>query len=315
MPADFASLAPIPISAAELDGQAVSGQDGQDSQDWKRNVHLLLSAFLISGMLTLATYFVPGIRNIPVLGTVAAESWLWTLNPSLAYVGQGVIMGPATTLHMLLGAVVGWGLLSPLSRYRGWAPGPVDDWETGSKGWLVWTSLAIMLADAVVSLTHVALRAAHRHLSPLLSTVGRRLLGSRLASWLGKGRRGYTAVADDDPSGTVDEPASPLPELSAESHADGGIAAQVSPKEEGDAPPDQQIGNNIVLVGLFLSVVFCVSCIHFVFGDLVPLHATVSAVFVALLLSVMGVRALGEVHALAFPTEASLLTATRHRRT
>ncbi len=44
---------------------------------------------------------------------------------------------------MLLGAVVGWGILSPLAKYQGWAPGPVDDWLTGSRGWLVWTSLAM----------------------------------------------------------------------------------------------------------------------------------------------------------------------------
>ena len=56
-------------------------------------------------------------------------------------------MGPATTLHMLLGAIIGWGVLSPLAKARGWAPGPVEDWNTGSKGWIVWVSLAVMLSS------------------------------------------------------------------------------------------------------------------------------------------------------------------------
>ena len=51
-------------------------------------------------------------------------------------------MGPATTLHMLLGAIIGWGILSPLAKSKGWAPGPVEDWSSGSKGWIVWISLA-----------------------------------------------------------------------------------------------------------------------------------------------------------------------------
>ena len=67
-------------------------------------------------------------------------------------------MGPTVTLHMLLGAVLGWGILSPLAKGKGWAPGKVADWETGSKGWIVWISLAIMLADALVSLGWLVFR-------------------------------------------------------------------------------------------------------------------------------------------------------------
>ncbi len=52
---------------------------------------------------------------------------------------------------MLLGAVVGWGILSPLAKYKGWAPGPVGDWTTGSRGWLVWTSLAMYVSDIIPS--------------------------------------------------------------------------------------------------------------------------------------------------------------------
>ena len=85
---------------------------------------------------TIFSYFVPQIHSIPIFGLPLARKWLWKLNPSPAYVGQGIIMGPATTLHMFLGAVIGWGVLSPLAKSRGWAPGPVENWTHGSKGWM-----------------------------------------------------------------------------------------------------------------------------------------------------------------------------------
>ena len=103
-------------------------------KDWKAKIKLLIYAFAVSAVYTLTTYFIPQLRSVPVLGLPLAQEWLWSLNPSPAYVGQGIIMGPATTLHMLLGAIVGWGFLSPLAKSKGWASGPVNDWTTGSKG-------------------------------------------------------------------------------------------------------------------------------------------------------------------------------------
>lgn len=51
--------------------------------------------------------------------------------------------------------LVGWGVLSPLAKNSGWAPGPVGDMTTGSRGWILWTSLAIMCTDSLVSLLPV----------------------------------------------------------------------------------------------------------------------------------------------------------------
>ena len=48
--------------------------------------------------------------------------------------------------------VVGWAVLSPLSKLSGWAPGPVGDMTNGARGWILWTSLGIMCADSFVSL-------------------------------------------------------------------------------------------------------------------------------------------------------------------
>jgi hypothetical protein len=51
--------------------------------------------------------------------------------------------------------LVGWGVLSPLSKLSGWAPGPVGDMASGARGWILWVSLAIMCADSLVSLLPV----------------------------------------------------------------------------------------------------------------------------------------------------------------
>ncbi|KAM3424908.1 hypothetical protein BST61_g6882 [Cercospora zeina] len=130
----------------------------KQEKDWQQQIRLLTTSFGVSGAYTLISYFLPQLHSIPFLGLHLSEKWVWNLNPSPAYVGQGIIMGPATTIHMFLGAVLGWAVLSPIAKYKGWAPGPVDDWNTGSKGWIVWVSLAIMLADAIVSLGWLVLR-------------------------------------------------------------------------------------------------------------------------------------------------------------
>jgi uncharacterized oligopeptide transporter (OPT) family protein len=56
---------------------------------------------------------------------------------------------------MSLGMILGWGVLSPLAKFSGWAPGPVGDMTDGARGWILWSSLAIMCADSLVSLIPV----------------------------------------------------------------------------------------------------------------------------------------------------------------
>ncbi|KAF8339863.1 OPT oligopeptide transporter [Cantharellus anzutake] len=109
-------------------------------------------SFLSSGSLTLFAYFFPFVLSIPIFGTHLATKWLWVFSPSLSYVGQGIIMGFPTTLSMNLGMLVGWGILSPLAKLNGWAPGPVSSMTDGSRGWILWVALAIMTADSLVSL-------------------------------------------------------------------------------------------------------------------------------------------------------------------
>lgn len=314
--ATFGSLALENQSLIQTEGADVEGDiidpteepprvESVKDYSWNSNIRLLLIAFGISGLYTLCTYFFPGLRSLPIFGTVAANPWLWALNPSLAYVGQGIIMGPSTTIHMLLGAVVGWAILSPLAKYRGWAPGPIDNWETGSKGWIVWTSLAIMLADAVVSLGYIALRPLVKRAPYILTYIKRRFQQGGLKGLFVRERNGYIPVrsSEDDPRPSVatrsSEDADTVPHLPspAVERRDPFDAQPVHSQrtwDEDDAPPDQLVGNKTVGIGLVVSVLICIASVHITFGNLVPLYATIIAVLMAMILSIMGVRALGE---------------------
>jgi len=130
---------------------------------------LLFLCFGFSALYTLLGNFVPILKNIPLgtyLGLPVLTAWSWTLQPSPSYFGQGLIMGPKTAVSMLLGTVVGWGILAPMARAEGWAAGPIQDVGTGARGWLLWVSLAIMLADSAVSLSLLSAKVLLRTLRP-----------------------------------------------------------------------------------------------------------------------------------------------------
>lgn len=257
----------------ENDGD-VKPDDKHLREDWKKQIRLLLIAFGGSGVYTLVQYFIPLLHKLPVFGSYLATTWVWTLNPSPAYVGQGIIMGPATTLHMLLGAVVGWAILSPLAKNRGWAPGPVDDWETGSKGWIVWVSLAIMLADSIVNLGWLVLRPTLRYGPSIArSTLEKYKQSSDIKQFV------WSHVQSNHQYSNL-----------------GGQDADSKDNDEppDDAPPHHLISTKAVSIWLPLSLILCVVCVHITFGEYMPLSLNILALLLALLLSIMGVRALGE---------------------
>lgn len=272
--------------------QDEEGRNRSGESDWKSKLKLLLTAFVISGVYTLATYFFPILRDLPIFGSKLAQNWLWTFNPSFAYVGQGIIMGPSTTTHMLIGAIVGWAILSPLAKSRGWAPGAVDDWETGSKGWIVWISLAIMLADSVISLGYIAARPIYLHgwdyLTEAQQTFRNRDWKSLLRLPTSSSSKGYTPLIGGDESTSRGRSSSAvLDEISLS-------PATINSFVEPDAPPEHLVSNRVVWIGLTLSIAFCIIAIRITFGSLVPIYALIIAVLMALVLSIMGVRALGE---------------------
>ncbi|KAJ9268739.1 hypothetical protein DTO212C5_5157 [Paecilomyces variotii] len=250
-------------------------------KNWTSNIRMLVGAFAFSAFYTLFSYFVPQIRDIPILGLSLSSHWLWSLNPSPAYVGQGIIMGPSTSMHMLFGAVLGWGILSPLAKKKGWASGPVDNWETGSKGWIVWVSLAIMLSDSIVSLGWLILKPIV-HRAPEWKTG----LLSIHRDW-----KGTLSRLRPSSSGNY----SILNPLSDASLAPASrLQNPSSDEDEDDAPPSQLISTRTVLILLPLTLALNVVCIHIAFGDIISPFLSTIATLLALILSVMGVRALGE---------------------
>lgn len=273
----------------QLDGQSSRDQDEAAQRDWKKQIRLLTISFAISGGYTLVSYFIPQIHGIPILGTYLAGTWLWELNPSPAYVGQGIIMGPATTIHMFLGAVLGWAILSPLAKAQGWAKGDVSDWNTGSKGWIVWVSLAIMLADAIVSLGWLLLRPTISYARTYGPDIVRGIQQKGLVRWVKDLKdpkaQGYNPVNFSDPlttsSGRNGKPSKSAPSQNPED-------------EDYDAPPEHLIGVKTTLFGLFLSLAFCVFAVQYSFRGIISISLTLFALVLALLLSIMGVRALGE---------------------
>ncbi|CAO2647167.1 Nn.00g080890.m01.CDS01 [Neocucurbitaria sp. VM-36] len=118
----------------------------------KQRMRILTMASLISSVATVLTYFVPFLRAIPMFGERVRHQWLWFLDLSPGFIGTGILTGPIVPMHMLCGAIVGWGILSPLAKHNGWATGDVNDWEHGSRGWIVWISLAALLAECLVKL-------------------------------------------------------------------------------------------------------------------------------------------------------------------
>ncbi|KAG8978051.1 hypothetical protein FRC05_011166 [Tulasnella sp. 425] len=138
-------------SETQTDGVPEVDEPAELQNGWP----LLGWSFVSSGALTLLAYFFPILFSIPLFGRRLASQWLWTFSPSLSYVGQGIIMGFPTTLSMNLGMLVGWAILSPLSKHKGWAPGPVGSMGNGARGWILWVALAVMCAEAVVSLIPV----------------------------------------------------------------------------------------------------------------------------------------------------------------
>lgn len=194
-----------------------------------------------------------------------------------------MIMGQSTTLAMLFGAVVGyvraptihtcvtierevltpdsrWGILSPIAKHQGWAPGLVNDWKSGSRGWIVWISLAIMLADSIVSITLLTLDTVKPWLYRTATT------------------HGFLALPTEDPE---------LDSGNAPSHDDD------DDDELEDALPDQQIDQKTFLVALLISTGFCIAVIKFCFPQ-VPAYVVVLSLVLSFLLSVMAVRALGQ---------------------
>jgi uncharacterized oligopeptide transporter (OPT) family protein len=224
---------------------------------------------------------------------------MWTISLSPGFIGQGIITGPIIPLHMLAGVIVGWAILSPLAKYKGWAPGPVDDWEHGSRGWILWVSMATLLADCLINLGWLVLRPLMRH--PLYHSLQQSgpwalppvNLYSILKNWYDA--ESLPPLAEESfllSTGELPHPPDPA-DSPDDLHSD-----RLASRRESDSSYAQHklssLTNNTLRVLLLFAVILCISGTKYVFGNLVPVYAIVFAVAVSLPFSVMGIRALGE---------------------
>ncbi|KAI5798026.1 oligopeptide transporter-like protein [Peziza echinospora] len=268
-----------PIINAETEPVDSNTAEVEANTTWELKMKILLYSFLVSGLYTFITYFFPVVRDVPIFGSGLATTWLWTLNPSPAYIGQGIIMGTSTTLHMLLGAIVGWGVLSPLAKNHGWAPGAVHDWKDGARGWIVWVSLAVMLSDSLISLGALMWGPAKDFVVYL------------------RGSKGYQAIAGDE-AGSSSSRISRSRQGREPGTVRRPLRAPTQEREEAelpdpDCPPEHLVSNEVVIMGLALSGTLCITTISIVFPEM-PLYSIIAAFLIALVLSIMGVRALGQ---------------------
>lgn len=139
----------IPRHESDADSDFLSLHD---AAVYKSNIHSLVVSFAISALYTVVAYFLPILKVLPTFGPHLSEKYLWNFQPSPAYIGQGIIMGLPSVSYMLFGAVLGWGVMAPLAKHIGWAPGEINDWINGGQGWILWLSLSVMISDSLVSL-------------------------------------------------------------------------------------------------------------------------------------------------------------------
>ncbi|KAK7413114.1 hypothetical protein QQX98_008000 [Neonectria punicea] len=231
---------------------------------------ILVRAFSGTTIHLLLTYFVPGLKTIPVFGRVAAREWLWLLDLSPAFMAFGMLLDVPIACSMMLGAVLGWGVLSPLAKSHGWAPGPADDMETGARGWLIWIIIAFLLGDSFVRLlcgsmnvvmafhTRFKLKGTHCRVDDEGDPGAQPLLGQRT----GSESESNTALRDFTPD----------------------IAAE----------PDTVASGKTIMLWSVVSAVACAICTRAVFGQNLPLHVIIIAIFIAFPLALPVIQSTGE---------------------
>eukprot|EP00210_Caulerpa_lentillifera_P008048 g7685.t1 len=138
--------------------------------NWSKALPVLLASFTLAFLYKLLSEYVTWNDNrilveFPIftwLGLEVVSRWGWVLYPAPGYIGQGMIMGPKTSISMFFGCIIGFGILGPLAKSQSWAPGEISSLDSGATGWVLWVSLAIMLGESLTSLALLALKTFHQ---------------------------------------------------------------------------------------------------------------------------------------------------------
>lgn len=231
---------------------------------YSQNMSLLMKTTLVSSIYTLASYFLPQIKSIPIFGSYLSNEYLLNFTPSPAYVGQGIIMGIETTTGMLVGMVLGWCILGPLAKAKGWAPGAADDWKDGIAGWTMWIALGIMIVDSIVSLGVMTIK------SVMIVAKNR--------------------VRDATPQREEE-----FMLLNA-TQGDSSSYNSINRGEAENSPSSDKMNVPywVPTLGLAISTPILLGSMHLLFGQVVPSFVLLLMIPLSLVLSLLGVKALGE---------------------
>ncbi len=115
----------------------------------------LLYMILFAALLTLTSYFISPLGHPPImkwvgLGFISAWGFSFLISPMMF--GAGILVGPRIGTSLLIGAILSWGILGPLSLHLGWTTGSIMNYETGPRGWLLWPGVALMVTESLMSL-------------------------------------------------------------------------------------------------------------------------------------------------------------------
>lgn len=278
-------------------------------ESYSRDITLLLFTALFSSAYTLTSYFVPQIRTIPIFGTYLSEEYLINFTPSPAYVGQGIIMGFDTTCGMMVGMVLGWCILSPFVKYMGWAPGETGSWKDGAEGWIMWVSLAIMIADSLVSLGLMAYKSTKSFFtsrrnsflhSKLLSNPGEssHLLNSSSSLQQTLHSENDEEYSNENGGHRLDSESYSSVESASNSTQPSNIIrnglAFFNKEVSLETDNEESIHPLTPTIGLLLCCPLLVFSMKIVFKGIIPSWLLLLTIPVSLILSLVGVKSLGE---------------------
>ena len=261
----------VDIEDGSVDSRRPSQASLMYSNEYDQYKKSLLWTFSISAAYTLISFFFPILRSIPVFGTYLSRNYKWEFQPSPAYIGQGIIMGPLTVSYMLFGAVLGWAVLVPLSYYKKWVDGDIDDWKTGGQGWILWISLSIMISDSLVTFITVTVKA-------IIEAMRNAQSKKMNAENLGNMREELLLI-----SSTNDEEEEAI---SYNTPSKASISA--------DIEKNHSIDFSTSVFGMVFSSLLCVLAVRLIFKDSVPYYSIIIAIALAFFFSHLGVRALGQ---------------------
>lgn len=288
--------------------------DELEKESYSRDITILLFTALFSSVYTLTTYFIPQIRIIPIFGTYLSQEYLINFTLSPAYIGQGIIMGFQTTCGMLTGMILGWCIISPFVKYMGWAPGETGSWKDGAEGWIMWISLSVMIADSLVSLGLMAYKSINSLFVNSVITSQWSLLKStpdeeshllQQSSQITLSNETSGSSTTMNHNGEESNSYSSI-EVSNDDHVNSchyknsdsnmiiSSITLLSKEFKFDSHDENSIHLAIPIIGLILCCPILILSMKIIFGSIVPAWLLLLTIPVSLILSLIGVKSLGE---------------------